>query len=180
MSNQLFLSLLFSLSESLVNISQIAQVRWVFRQIVTTVCVVSILFSSPAVAFAGQNNDPGIVNINDESTTVVTIINPPKKQSNDTRLAAGALGAVAGSVVGSVGAVGLVSATGTVAGLSAPGIVSGLAAVGGIFGGGMVFGVAAAAALPIVGVVTSVLIVKAVGDVFASNSEETEQPIASK
>jgi hypothetical protein len=180
MSIQLFSNLLFSLSESVKNICHILQFKLIFRQVVTAVCVVSLLFSSPAVALAGQNNDPGIVNINDESTTVVTIINHPKKQSNDTRLAAGAVGAVAGSVVGSLGAVGLVSATGTVAGLSASGIVSGLAALGGIFGGGMVFGIAAAAALPIAGVVGSVLIVKAVGDVFASNSEEIEQPIASK
>jgi hypothetical protein len=179
MSIQLFSNLLFSLPESITNIYQTTQIKLILRRVVTAVCVVSILFSSPAVALAGQNTDPSIVNINDESSTVV-IINNPKKQSNDTRLAAGAVGAVAGSVVGSLGAVGLVSTAGTVAGLSASGIVSGLAAIGGIFGGGMIVGVAAAAALPIVGVVGSVLIVKAVGDVFVSNSEEIEQPITSK
>ncbi|MEA5574302.1 lecithin retinol acyltransferase family protein [Calothrix sp. UHCC 0171] len=55
-----------------------------------------------------------------------------------------------GAVTGTVGAVGAVAASGSVAGLSAAGITSGLAAVGGIVGGGMAAGVAITAAAPAV------------------------------
>jgi hypothetical protein len=162
MSIKLFFNLLFSLSGSVINIFHTLQIKSVLRQIVTAICVVSILFSSPAVALADTFN-------NEE----ITIIN----KSDDTNFAAGA---VAGSVVGGLGAVGFVSTAGTVAGLSAAGISSGLAAVGGIVGGGMAAGLAVSAALPIAGVVGGLMVAKKIGDVFTSHPDETEQPIASK
>jgi hypothetical protein len=162
MSIQLFSNLLFSLSESVKNICHILQFKFIFRQVVTAICVASILLSSPAVALADTFNNKEI-----------TIIN----ESDDTNFAAGA---VAGSVVGGLGAVGFVSTAGTVAGLSAAGISSGLAAVGGIVGGGMAAGLAVSAALPIAGVVGGLMVVKTIGDVLTSHPDRTEQPIASK
>jgi hypothetical protein len=167
MSIQLFSNLLFSFSESVKNICHLLQLRFIFRQIVAIVCIVSILFSSPAVALADDFT-------NNEITNNETII---INESDDTKFAAGA---VAGSVVGGLGAVGFVSTAGTVAGLSAAGISSGLAAVGGIVGGGMAAGLAVSAALPIAGVVGGLIVAKKIGDVFTSHPEETEQPIASR
>jgi hypothetical protein len=162
MSIQLFSNLLLSFSESVENSCHLLQFKLVFRHIVTAVCVLSILFSSPAVALADTFNNKEIIIIN---------------KSDDTNFAAGA---VAGSVVGGLGAVGFVSTAGTVAGLSAAGISSGLAAVGGIVGGGMAAGLAVSAALPIAGVVGGLMVAKKIGDVFTSHPDETEQPIASK
>jgi hypothetical protein len=162
MSIQLFSNLLLSFSESVENSCHLLQFKLVFRQIVTAICVLSILFSSPAVALADTFNNKEIIIIN---------------KSDDTNFAAGA---VAGSVVGGLGAVGFVSTAGTVAGLSAAGISSGLAAVGGIVGGGMAAGLAVSAALPIAGVVGGLMVAKKIGDVFTSHPDETEQPIASK
>jgi hypothetical protein len=162
MSIQLLSNLLFLLSGSIRNICHTLQFKFVFRQLVTAICVASILFSSPAVALADTFN-------NEE----ITIIN----KSDDTKFAAGA---VAGSVVGGLGAVGFVSTAGTVAGLSAAGISSGLAAVGGIVGGGMAAGLAVSAALPIAGVVGGLIVAKKIGDVLTSHPDETEQPIQSK
>lgn len=162
MSIQLFSNLLFSFSESVKNICHLLRFRLVFRHIVAMVCIISILFSSPAVALADTFNN-----------SETTIIN----ESDDTKFAAGA---VAGSVVGGLGAVGFVSTAGTVAGLSAAGISSGLAAVGGIVGGGMAAGLAVSAALPIAGVVGGLIVAKKIGDVFTFHPEETEQPIASR
>lgn len=162
MNIQLLSNLLFSFSKSVKSICHSLQLKFVFRQIVTAVCVLSILFSSPAVALADTFNNQEI-----------TIIN----KSDDTNFAAGA---VAGSVVGGLGSVGLVSTAGTVAGLSAAGISSGLAAVGGIVGGGMAAGLAVSAALPIAGVAGGLIVAKKIGDVLTSHPDETEQPIASK
>ena len=175
MSIQLFSNLLFSLSESVKNICHILQLKLIFRRIVTAICVATILLSSPTVALADTFNNKEITIINKENTInkKITIIH----ESDDTKFAAGA---VAGSVVGGLGAVGFVSTAGTVAGLSAAGISSGLAAVGGIVGGGMAAGLAVSAALPIAGVVGGLIVAKKIGDVFISNSNETEQPIASK
>lgn len=55
-----------------------------------------------------------------------------------------------GAAAGTVGAVGAIAASGSVAGLSAAGITSGLAAVGGVVGGGMAAGVVITAAAPAV------------------------------
>lgn len=163
MSIKLFFNLLFSLSGSVINIYHILQMKLVLRQIITAICVASILFSSPVVALADTYN-------NHEETIIIN-------KSDDANFAAGA---VAGSVVGGLGAVGFVSTAGTVAGLSAAGISSGLAAVGGIVGGGMAAGLAVSAALPIAGVVGGLMVAKKIGDIFTSHPDETEQPIASK
>jgi Lecithin retinol acyltransferase len=56
----------------------------------------------------------------------------------------------AGAVAGTASAVGVIAASGSVAGLSAAGITSGLAAVGSIVGGGMAAGVAITTAAPAV------------------------------
>lgn len=161
----------------------------IFKQLVVTICLVSILFSSPAVALASQNIEAHAskrdLNITDnthngdiitaENGDVVlvkgdgTTISIKKHDGSNF-----SIGAIAGGILGGFSSVSLVSIAGSITGLSAAGISTGLATVGGVVGGGMAAGLVVSAALPVAGVAGGLLIVKGISSFFTHHQPENE------
>jgi hypothetical protein len=145
----------------------------IFKQLVITICLVSIFFSSPAVALASSSLElhvpRGGVTIDDHSTTwrVGKYV-----RSDDSNFP---LGAMAGAILGGFGSVSLVSIAGSITGLSAAGISTGLATVGGVVGGGMVAGLVVSAALPVAGVAGGLLVVQSINHAWTSHQQENDR-----
>jgi ribosomal protein S11 len=166
----------------------------IFKQLVVTICLVSILFSSPAVALASQSieahapkgltitdrthngdivtataKNGDIILIKGDGTTVII------KKHDDSNFS---LGAIAGAVFGGLSSVSLVSISGAITGLSAAGISTGLATVGGVVGGGMAAGLAVSAALPVAGVVGGLFAVQSINHFLTHHQQENELSIS--
>lgn len=162
----------------------------IFKQLVITICLISILFSSPALALASQNIEAhapkGDLNITDKTHngdiittksgdvylakddgTIIII-----KKHDDSNFS---LGAIAGGIFGGLGSVSLVSIAGSITGLSAAGISTGLATVGGVVGGGMAAGLVVSAALPVAGVAGGLLAVKSINDFLTHRQQENNR-----
>jgi hypothetical protein len=166
----------------------------IFKQLVVTICLVSILFSSPAVALASQSieahapkeltitdrthngdivtaKNGDIILIKGDGTTVII------KKHDDSNFS---LGAIAGAVFGGLSSVSLVSISGAITGLSAAGISTGLATVGGVVGGGMAAGLAVSAALPVAGVVGGLFAVQSINHFLTHHQQENELSISDR
>ena len=150
----------------------------IFKQLVVIICLVSILFSSPAVALASQNIEVHVPKGGSNNITDKSHNGDDYRAGHDINITNNddgsnfSLGAVAGGVLGGFSSVGLVSIAGSVTGLSAAGISAGLAAVGGVVGGGMAAGLVVSAALPVAGVAGGLFVVKSIGDLFTHHQQE--------
>jgi hypothetical protein len=159
----------------------------IFKQLVITICLVSILFSSPAVALASQNIETDApkhdLNITDKIHNGDTITTSngdiyvfkvgklfliKKHDSNFS------IGAINGAIFGGLSSVSLVSIAGSITGLSAAGISTGLATVGGVVGGGMAAGLVVSAALPVAGVAGGLLIVQGVNNFLKHHHQQED------
>jgi hypothetical protein len=160
----------------------------IFKQLVVTICLVSMLFSSSAVALASQNIEAHVpkeglsitdkIHNGDVFTTNNGDIFPVKdgniiiiKKHDGSNFS---LGAIAGGILGGFSSVSLVSIAGSITGLSAAGISTGLATVGGIVGGGMAAGLVVSAALPVAGVTAGLLIAKGINNALTSHQQEND------
>jgi hypothetical protein len=166
----------------------------IFKQLVITICLVSILFSSPALALASQNIEAhtpkGDLNITDKTHNGNTytaengdiyVIEGGKliiiKKHDNSNFS---VGAVTGAIFGGLSSVSLVSLAGSITGLSAAGISTGLATVGGVVGGGMAAGLVVSAALPVAGVAGGLLVVKGISHFFTHHQQENELSISDR
>jgi hypothetical protein len=183
----------FNISLTIFSRYKLVLVR-IFKQLVVMICLVSILFSSPAVALASQNIEahaPKGLTITDKTHNgdIITAKN------GDVYLVKGdgtvfiikkhdgsnfSLGAIAGAIFGGLSSVSLVSIAGSVTGLSAAGISAGLATVGGVVGGGMAAGLVVSAALPVAGVASGLLIVQGISHLFTHDKQENELSISDR
>jgi hypothetical protein len=163
----------------------------IFKQLVATLCLVSMLFSSPALALASQNIEahaPKGLTITDKTHNgdIVTATNGDvylvkgdgtiviiKKHDGSNFF----LGAITGAIFGGLSSVSLVSISGAITGLSATGISTGLATVGGVVGGGMAAGLAVSAALPVAGVVGGLFAVQSINH-FLTNRHQQENKLS--
>jgi hypothetical protein len=158
----------------------------IFKQLVITICLVSILFSSPALALASQNIETDApkhdLNITDKihnGDTITTsngdiyVFKVGKlfliKKHDSSNFS---IGAITGAIFGGLSSVSLVSIAGSITGLSAAGISTGLATVGGVVGGGMAAGLVVSAALPVAGVAGGLLIVQGVNNFLKHHQQE--------
>jgi hypothetical protein len=146
----------------------------IFKQLVVTICLVSMLFSSPALALASSSLElyvpTGGVKIDDHSKHWK--VDKYIEGSDDSNFS---LGAMAGAILGGFGSVSLVSIAGSITGLSAAGISTGLATVGGVVGGGMVAGLVVSAALPVAGVAGGLLVVQSINHAWTSHQQENDR-----
>jgi hypothetical protein len=165
----------------------------IFKQLVATLCLVSMLFSSPALALASQNIETDApkhdLNITDKihNGDIITTSNGDTyvfkngtfvfiEKHNDSNFS---LGAITGAIFGGLSSVSLVSISGAITGLSAAGISTGLATVGGVVGGGMAAGLAVSAALPVAGVVGGLFAVQSINHFLIHRHQQENQLSAS-
>lgn len=166
----------------------------IFKQLVATLCLVSMLFSSPAPALASQNIEAhapkGGLNITDNTRNGNTYT----AENGDLYVIEGgkliiikkhdgsnfSIGAITGAIFGGLSSVSLVSIAGSITGLSAAGISTGLATVGGVVGGGMAAGLAVSAALPVAGVVGGLFAVQSISHFLTHHQQENELSISDR
>jgi hypothetical protein len=161
----------------------------IFKQLVITICLVSILFSSPAIALASQNiktdapkHDLNITDKIHNGDTITTsngdvyVFNGGKfifiKKHDSSNFS---IGAITGAIFGGLSSVSLVSIAGSITGLSAAGISTGLATVGGVVGGGMAAGLVVSAALPVAGVAGGLLAVQGINHFLTHHHKENNR-----
>jgi hypothetical protein len=189
----LIIKVKFDMSLTIFSRYKLVLVR-IFKQLVVTICLVSILFSSPAVALASQSIEahaPKGLTITDKTHNgdIVTAKNGDiylikgdgtiviiKKHDGSNF----SLGAIAGAIFGGLSSVSLVSVAGSVTGLSAAGISAGLATVGGVVGGGMAVGLVVSAALPVAGVASGLLIAQGISHLFTHDQQENKLSISDR
>jgi hypothetical protein len=178
----------FDMSSTIFSRYKLVLVR-IFKQLVVTICLVSMLFSSPALALASQNIEAhapkGDLNITDRTHNGNTY----KAENGDIYVIEGgkiiiikkhgdnnfSLGAMAGSLLGGLGSVVLVSTGGSITGLSAAGISTGLATLGGLVGGGMVAGLFVSTALPVAAVTGGLLAVQGINHFLTHHQKENNR-----